>query len=189
MKKIAFALFIILCCWLCGLIYFGYSINHITTDYKTHTDAIITLTGGRNRITEASRLFNKGLADRMFISGVDKHTSLQHIQNTQKINFGSTTAKIDIGHYATNTQTNAAEARNWIAANHIASVRLVTSNYHLARAILEFKHLMPELQIIPHPVYSERIEKKWWTSWQTFSLIGKEYNKLLYKLICYHIQF
>lgn len=179
-------LLFIMIVWCAGLIYFGYSINHYHNDINTHTDAIITLTGGRNRIIEAVKLLNSGKADFLFISGVDKHTSLRSIQKTQKIKT-SMLHRIDIGHMATNTETNAEEAQIWISNKHVASVRLVTSNYHMARAVLEFKHLMPELDIIPHPVYSERIEKKWWTSWQTFSLIFKEYNKLVFKLVKYQL--
>jgi len=187
MKKIgALIVFFLLIIWCGGFIYFGYSINHYNNDEDTHTDAIITLTGGRNRIIEAVKLLNSGKADFLFISGVDKHTSLRNIQRTQKIKT-SLLHRIDIGHMATNTETNAEETQIWINKKHIVSVRLVTSNYHIARAVLEFKHLMPELDIIPHPVYSERIEKKWWTSWQTFSLIFKEYNKFVFKFIQYQL--
>lgn len=186
-KKIFAILFLLVVSWIIGLFYFGYSINHYTPDLTTQTDAIVVLTGGRNRITEAVKLLNHKMADRLFISGVDKHTNLRTIQKTNKIK-STNLRNIEIGRKATNTESNAEEAFAWTNANHISSIRLVTSNYHISRAMLEFKHLMPEVSIIPHPVYSERIEKKWWTSWQTFSLIFKEYNKFIYKLIQYQLQ-
>ena len=184
---IRLSFFITVIAWIGGLIYFGYTINHYQPDIESHTDAIVALTGGRNRITEAVKLLNQNKADKLFISGVDKNISLKNIQRTQKIK-SSRFSKIQIGHNADNTVENAIETKQWVENNHITSIRLVTSNYHVARAILEFKLHIPEISIIAHPVYSEHIEKKWWTSWQTFSLIFREYNKFIYTLIKYLLQ-
>lgn len=187
-RLIATGLLLSISGWLCGLLLFCHFINNYQPDNSTHTDAIIVLTGGRNRITESVKLLNRNMADRLFISGVGKKISLSNIQHTQKIKT-SRLRNIDIGHKATDTESNAEEAYSWITDNHISSIRLVTSNYHMYRAMLEFKHLMPEIDIIPHPVYSDHIEKKWWTSWQTFSLIFKEYNKFIFKLIQYQLTY
>ena len=149
---------------------------------KPTCDAIIALTGGRNRITEAVNLLSHGRADRLFISGVDKDISLHDIQATQRFSVPRKD-NIDIGHNASNTVENAQETTQWIKKNHIKSIRLVTSNYHILRSLTEFRRCNPDLKIILHPVYSENIEKKWWTSWQTFSLIFKEYNKFLYAYV------
>lgn len=187
MNMMRFSFYTAIIIWIGGLIYFGYTINHYQPDTATHTDAIVALTGGRNRITEAVKLLNQNKADKLFISGVDKNTTLKNIQKTQKIK-SSRFSQIQIGHDAENTVENAIETKQWVDANHITSIRLVTSNYHIARSLLEFKIHIPEAEIIPHPVYSEHIEKKWWTSWQTFSLIFREYNKFIYTLIKYMLQ-
>lgn len=168
--------------WLSGLCFFAWKINHFDTAPTQKTDAVIALTGGRNRIAEAVRLLDQGLAKRLFISGVDKSISLENIQNTQHLDL-TRKMKIDVGHNASNTIENAEETAEWIKQNKIKSIRLVTSNYHLARSLTEFRKRNPDLEIVPHPVYSEQIKKKWWTSWRTFSLIFKEYNKFLYVLI------
>ena len=97
-------------------------------------------------------------------------------------------SKIDIGHNAFNTEGNAKETSAWVKQNDIKSIRLVTSNYHINRSIIEFYKQDPNLTIVAHPVYSEKIEKKWWTSWQTFSLISKEYNKFLYIYLTQKLQ-
>ena len=165
--------------WLGGFCVFAYKINHFAIDYHTTTDAIIVLTGGRNRISEATKLYNDNKAKHMFISGVAKDITLENIQNSQNIKIKKN-KMVEIGHNADNTVGNANETKEWIQNNGIKSIRLVTSNYHIYRSLIEFRKHLSDTKIIPHPVYSEYIEKKWWTSWQTFWLIFKEYNKFIY---------
>ncbi len=158
---------------------FARHIDHWQIDTDSQTDAIITLTGGRNRLAEAIRLLNDGKADKLFISGVSKKSSLQAIQKRNNIDIIDT-EKVTLGTIAANTLGNAQESLDWIRQNNIKSIRLVTSNYHMPRSIVEFQSRNPELKIIAHPVYSNQVKKNWWTSWQTFSLIFAEYNKFLY---------
>ena len=186
MKKIFTLIILLIIAWIGGLIYFGYLINHFDIDKTTHTDVVIALTGGRNRINEATKILHLKLADKLFISGVGKDISLKNIQHRQKIK-KSLLKKITIGHDAEDTIGNAKESAIWVEENKISSIRLVTSNYHINRAMIEFRRQLPFIDIIPHPVYSEKIVKKWWTSWQTFSLIFKEYNKLIFAIIRYQL--
>lgn len=165
--------------WLAGFAWFAQRINTYTPDTTTRTGAIIALTGGRHRIAEAIELLNKGMADRLFISGVGRHISLDNIARRQKLG-DFPRHKITLGQKALDTVGNAAETTAWLRQNRINSIRLVTSNYHVERSIIEFRAQNPDLIIIPHPVYSERVSKKWWTTWHTFSLIFAEYNKFLY---------
>ena len=69
---------------------FSQRINSYPKDYTTKTEAIIVLTGGRNRIAEAVELFNKGLAKKMFISGVNKRISLNDIKDKQLLHINMT---------------------------------------------------------------------------------------------------
>lgn len=172
--------------WFGGFMIFAYHINHYSAEDLTHTEAVIALTGGRNRIAEAARLLNQGQADRMFISGVDKVSSFAAIQKRQNIAIAAG-RKVSIGQKATNTVENALETSEWIREHRIKSIRLVTSNYHIPRSIIEFKSQNPDLVIIGHPVFSEKVEKKWWKSWHTFSLIFAEYNKFLYVYLRAHL--
>jgi uncharacterized SAM-binding protein YcdF (DUF218 family) len=178
-KIITYISFIIILVWTIGLSIFAWKINHFKSPETSKTDAIIVLTGGRNRISEAVKILENGVSDLLFISGVAKDISLKEIQNINKISL-LPNKKITIGHNASNTVENAVETTEWIKKTNIKSIRLVTSNYHIMRSYLEFRKQNPELEIIIHPVYSEKIQKKWWTSWRTFSLISEEYNKVIY---------
>ena len=80
---------------------------------------------------------------------------------------------------SSNTVENAIEAMEWIKKNHISSIRLVTSNYHILRSQQEFRALDKNLKIILHPVYSENVSSKWWKNEGSFFLIASEYNKFL----------
>lgn len=188
MKKLALiTLLIILAAWFIGFAFFVKAIYSYPLDNSTRTEAIIALTGGRNRIAEAVRLLNDNKSEKLFISGVGKYTSLRLIEKQNNIRIRNDES-VFIGKEARNTIGNALETKSWLDRNHIKSIRLVTSNYHLPRSSIEFRTVDPELKIIEHPVYSEKIQKKWWKSWHTFSLIFAEYNKFLYVYMRSHLQ-
>ena len=165
--------------WFAGFLAFNYHINNYKPDDKTRTDAIIALTGGKNRIAEAARLMDKGLAGKMFISGVQKDISLKEISRIQKVDMPKK-GKIELENRSTNTVENAIETSEWIRKNNVKSIRLVTSNYHIPRSLEEFRSLNPQVKIIPHPVYSENVSPQWWKNGGSFYLIASEYNKFLY---------
>lgn len=165
--------------WLIGFAFFAYKINHYPLDNETKTEVIVVLTGGRYRISEGVKLLNSGMARELFISGVEKNTSLAEIGKKQAIDFQNG-REISVDKKSTNTVENAEETRQWLKKHHIKSIRLVTSNYHMPRSLTEFRYQNPELVMIPHPVFSDYVDKKWWRSIKSFYLIASEYNKFLY---------
>ena len=179
MKKIFFKFcgFLILV-WCAGFLWFNHQINDYPNTENLKTDAIVVLTGGSNRINQAVFLLNNGVADKMFISGVSKQTSLEMIEERNDI-FIAKKQKVQIGSQAQDTIGNAKEAKDWIEKNNIKSIRLVTSNYHMPRSLIEFSFQNPKIKIVPSPVYSANLRKRWWRSWGTFKLITTEYNKFL----------
>jgi len=164
----------LLLAWAAGLILFAVSTTRMTpvlTDERT--DAIIVLTGGSRRINTGLQLFAEGKSDQLFISGVNSGVSLNDIENMHK---GSELPEccISIGYQANNTMNNAAESRLWLQSGNFHTIRLVTSNYHLNRALLEFHHSMPDLKILVHPVkeYDDWSQGFW-------KKVTIEYNKTL----------
>ena len=104
--------------WLSGFCLFNRKINSYTPDYTTKTDAIVALTGGKNRIAESIKILNKGLSDKLFISGVSEKTTIKDIQRVAEIN-ALDESKITLGKKAHNTIENASEAFEWIKSNNI----------------------------------------------------------------------
>ena len=165
--------------WFGGFLYFCHRINHYPKDEVTKTDAIVVLTGGRNRIKEALRLLDAGLSDKLLISGVEKNISLEEISQEQHLQIPAK-GDVQLENNSTNTVENAKESDEWIRKNNISSIRLVTSKYHTPRSLEEFYSKNPALKIIPHPVFSNFVRKRWWRSFHSFYLIASEYNKFLY---------
>lgn len=164
--------------WCLGFVFFVRQIDSYQIS-KDKADAIVVLTGGRHRIEEGIYLLNNGIADKLFISGVSKKTSLQEIEKKSKIKINNF-HKIDLGYNATDTIGNAAEIADWVTENNVNSLYLVTSNYHLPRSLEELSVYHLPVKVIAYPVYSEKIIKKWWHSFSTFKLLATEYNKFLY---------
>lgn len=164
--------------WLIGLVVFNHQINQIIPDEDTKTEAIVVLTGGRHRLTEAIRLLNNGMADKLFISGVQKNTSVKDLETMNEIKIPKN-KEIILDKIATNTFENARETSIWINKHNIKSIRLVTSNYHMFRSLIEFRRWNKKTEIILHPVFSEKVASSWWQSFDSFYFLACEYNKLI----------
>lgn len=139
----------------------------------TKTDAIIVVTGGKKRVEEGVSLLRKGLSGKLFISGVNPHTRLEDLPGGQ-----NAPCCITLGYRAEDTIGNADEVKGWAQANKIRSIRLVTSNYHMARAKLEFDRALPGLTIYKHPVPSDENDND--IARRSFlELTFREYAKLI----------
>jgi len=55
---------------------------------------------------------------------------------------------------------------------------VVTSNYHMPRAIVELSHAMPDISLIPFAVVGDKWrDEPWWMSGATLRLLLSEYAK------------
>lgn len=168
--------------WLGGFIIFQQYIRKHQTDETTKTDAIVVLTGGKNRIAEGIKLYNQELAPMLFISGVGKYTDFQTLQKQNHIMLekDKDIEHVLMGREATNTIENAIEVSEIIRRNRLKTIRLVTSYYHMPRSVSEITALNPDIQILEHPVYSKNVSKRWWKKPKSFYLIASEYHKFLF---------
>lgn len=161
------------------------SIASAPTENREHTDAIIVFTGSGERIPEAIKLLNDGAAEKLLISGVGKTTRTAELLDSLAIGWRELLKmdlnKISLGYEATDTVGNANESESWVRKNKVESVRLVTSNYHMPRAHLEFRKRIHDVKVIEHPVIPGNFDKtKWQDDKATRDRIIKEYFKYLY---------
>lgn len=87
---------------------------------------------------------------------------------------------IDLGHQALNTSGNALEIAQWSRALGFRSLIVVTSGWHMPRALVELRREMPGTDLIPYSVVTGRMrEEPWWMNAQTARLLMLEYLKYL----------
>lgn len=148
------------------------------------TDAIIVLTGGSLRLQSGVELMREGKARALFVSGVNRRVGLDELLRVSGDAPHWLSCCIAIGYQAENTEENAQEAARWMRQRGYRSLRLVTAWYHMPRSLLEFARAMPNIKIVPHPVFPEWAgEPHWWARHGTAALLIGEYAKYLAVLV------
>jgi len=149
-------------------------------------DAIVVLTGGSKRMDAGVALLSGGTAPVLFISGVDHRVDPARVRDLlPDAGTGLDQTTIDccivLGYGASDTLGNARETALWAQATGRRSLVLVTSNYHMPRARLEFEHAMPEALLVPYPVVPTDVRVDAWWRWPgTFGLISSEWTKYVF---------
>jgi uncharacterized SAM-binding protein YcdF (DUF218 family) len=143
-------------------------------------DGIAVLTGGAARIDEAMKLLTQQKAKRLLITGVNRTTSTEELKQLASQGDQLFSCCVDIDKEARNTIDNATETSEWVALHHYGSIIIVTSNYHMPRALAELARVMPGVTLIPYPVVDNNVVlEKWWTYPGTTKLLLSEYLKYL----------
>ncbi len=163
--------------WGLGLISFMISIAVMSpTPLSVKADGIVVLTGGADRVATGIELLQKRAGKELLISGVYPGTRLADLAAQSGIDPRKIPCCVTLGFQATNTSSNARETALWVKDRHITRLRLVTANYHMPRAWLEMRNIIPDVQIIPHPVKSRRFAL--WSP-DGVRLVLKEYHKTI----------
>ena len=142
-------------------------------------DGIVVLTGGSSRVSDAMELLAAGFGKRLLISGVHPTNDVSDISRSLPDNNQALLGCcVDLDRSAVNTRSNAAETRRWAHERGFKSLIVVTSNYHMPRAIVEMSHAMPDIALIPFAVVGDKWrDEPWWTSGATVRLLLSEYVK------------
>jgi uncharacterized SAM-binding protein YcdF (DUF218 family) len=141
-------------------------------------DGIVVLTGGSSRVSDAMELLADGYGKRLLISGVHPTNAASDISRSLTDNQSLLRCCVDLDRSAVNTRSNAAETRRWARERGFKSLIVVTSNYHMPRAIVELSHAMPDITLIPFAVVGEKWrDEPWWTNGATVRLLLSEYVK------------
>src|ERR1700704_234896 len=161
-----------------GFVGFLSQLRAVEVNPSSKADGIVVLTGGSSRVSDAMELLAGGYGKRLLISGVHPTNAASDISRSLPDNQSLLGCCVDLDRSAVNTRSNAAETRRWARERGFKSLIVVTSNYHMPRAIVELSHAMPDVELIPFAVVGERWrDEPWWTSGTTLRLLLSEYVK------------
>lgn len=146
-----------------------------------NADGIVVFTGGSSRVSDALDLLSAGYGQRLLISGVHPTNGYTDIQRTLPDSQKLLACCVDLDRSAINTRSNATETRRWATDRGFHSLIVVTSNYHMPRAIVELSNAMPGIDLVPFAVVGDKWrEEPWWTSGAALRLLLSEYAKYLF---------
>ena len=166
---------------------FKKNILSLTKYNNIESPNIVILTGGANRIKDGLKIIedfknSKIINYKILVSGTGIGFTKSSLKKKLGENFNSQLIQccIDLDGVSKNTLTNASETFKWPSKNDIKEFILITSNYHMPRAILEFKNVMPNLKIYTYAITPKKHDiENWLSSYQTFSLVFTEYCKFV----------
>lgn len=144
------------------------------------TEAIVAMTGGSYRVSDAVALLGTGHGRRLLISGVNPLVREREIARAVPAASPLMACCIDLDHRALNTRGNAIETTKWTRLHAFRSLLVVTSSYHMPRTMLELQRLMPDVRLVPYPVQTGAVSvHAWWKDAASLKILGLEYAKYL----------
>lgn len=141
---------------LAGFGAFLLSLDRSERDPSEVADGIVALTGGAGRIEDAVELLAKGFGGRLLITGVNERTSREAIKRLSPGQRELVECCIDLDYRARNTVGNAAEISRWVREKGFRSLIVVTSYYHVPRALAELDEVLPDIRKLPYAVIATR---------------------------------
>lgn len=162
-------------------------------DQQASIDGIVVATGGQARLKAGLSLLSQKMAPSLLVSGVGSGISKDMIEQSFDLSHAEKQVLqccVDLDFSATDTLGNAIAADKWANAHQMTSLILVTSDYHMPRAALEFSHYMPHRTIIAYPIIApDLVKKSWYSDWATLRLYSREYLKYLYRQMALSLRF
>ena len=162
---------------------FVWFVRHVPAEEVSLTrnaDGIVALTGGASRIADAIELLASGRGKRLLISGAYRATNSNEISRLNPEFERWVRCCVDFDR-SLNTLGNAIETKRWAQTRGFRSLIVVTSNYHMPRALAEIAHQLPDVALVPFPVVTDRQRaERWWVGWGTTRRMFIEYVKFVF---------
>lgn len=166
---------LLLIAWALGFIWFALFLPRPVTE-PVRTDGVVALTGGGGRIPHALEVLERGRADRLLVSGVDREVRPREFAAEYKVPDRLMLCCVALGYDAVDTRTNAVEATRWVKENRLRSVRLVTTDWHMRRAAFDLSAEAPTNLIIVEDAVPSK---------PSFRILFIEYNKYVARLVAW----
>lgn len=182
-KYFAIYLVLALASFVSGLQHFVLTLPQAPQGKLQFTDGIVVMTGGQQRLDDGLRLLTAQNGGKMLISGVGDGVNRAVL--VQELGLDDHKAEllfccVELDFEAGNTRGNASVTRSWALSHDMGSLRLVTANYHMPRALLVFAREMPEFDLYQWPVTPADLDLSgWWRDRAMMRLLTREYAKYL----------
>lgn len=167
------AVMLLVLIWIAGFVWFVLSLPK-PAPLAVKTDGVVVLTGGPGRIARGVALLQAGSAKRLLISGVAR--SVRPIELAVGMNIPPQLFDccIDLGKRAADTRGNGEEIAEWARERNYKSLRIVTSQFHMARAIAEARARTGQGMVLVPDAVPDRLSP---------SALAKEYSKFLLRSV------
>ncbi len=141
--------------WAGGLVLFIAALPKPAEQAPDKVEGVAVYTGGGGtRISTAMAIFADGAGERLLISGVHPDTSAARLSDFWVGPKDQFDCCVDLGREALSTEGNAGELNAWATSHRFNNIILVTSDYHMPRALAVTRARMPNATIIPYAVGS-----------------------------------
>jgi uncharacterized SAM-binding protein YcdF (DUF218 family) len=167
---IARAAALLLLLYALAFIIFAFTLGKPAPSSTPATDAAVVLTGGAGRFEHAMDVLRAGKAKRLLVSGVDPSVTKPDLARRIPSGRKWLACCVDLGSESVDTRSNAEETARWLEKHKYRSVRLITSDWHMRRALYEFdRALGHKYELVTDAVSTE----------PSFLTLFGEYNKYL----------
>ena len=100
------------------------------------------------------------------------------IARVAKVDVGQIDCCVTLGKAAASTEGNGDEVADWARRNKVERIIVVTSEYHMERALFELKRAMPEGHFFPHAVMTTKVRPSdWYRDTSTAKTLIEEWIK------------
>lgn len=168
--------------WIVGLFVFADRVQDFTpAPEPERADAIVSLTGpSSERVNAAIRLLELDKGERLLISGVNRDVRRGELRALTPGSSKLFNCCVDLGFEAENTVGNASEIAEWARKNDYKRLIVVTSDYHMARSLLEIRSALPGVVLVPYAVSTPTLDRPdWYRKEQSARRMTLEYMKYL----------
>ena len=150
----------------------------VSPDPPVEAEAVASLTGASDaRIISAVQLADS-LDLPLLISGVNVDATPADIARVAKVDVGQIDCCVTLGKAAASTEGNGDEVADWARRNKVERIIVVTSEYHMERALFELKRAMPEGHFFPHAVMTTKVRPSdWYRDTSTAKTLIEEWIK------------
>jgi len=171
--------------WLSGLAAFAARVQASTpAPVPEAADGIVALTGANSneRIAAAVGLLTERRGGRVLVSGVNREVTREQLRTVSGSVRRIYDCCVDLGFTAADTVGNARETAEWAQSMRYRRLIVVTSDYHMPRAMLELRAVLrpPAFSLTTYAVPTETLRnRRWWRSPRASRLLVVEYSKYL----------